>query len=82
MKKRKKQIERFVKIILLLTSYTYHRNKNVRESIKKSLKILNKKLKIMKKISSSTISNYVETSFKKFNSKKYNVYNNINKLSK
>ena len=64
MKKRKKQIERFVKIIQLLTSYTYHRNKNLRESIKKSLKILNKNIENNEEDkSSSTISNFVEPSF-------------------
>ncbi len=65
MKKRKKQIQRLVKIIQLLTSYTYHRNKNLRESIKKSLKILNKNIENNEEDkSSSTISNFVNQVFK------------------
>ena len=83
MKKRKKQIDHLVSIIQLLTSYTSHRNKNVRESIKKALKILNNNIENNEEDkSSSTISDFVEPSFKKPNSKKYNVHNNINQLSK
>ena len=83
MKKRKKQIDYLVSIIQLLTSYTSHRNKNVRESIKKALKILNNNIENNEEDkSSSTISDFVEPSFKKPNSKKYNVHNNINQLPK
>ena len=40
-KKKNIQLENIISIIQLLTNYTCHRNKNVRESVKKSLNILN-----------------------------------------
>ncbi len=83
MKKRKKQIERFVKIIQLLTSYTSHRNKNIRESIKKSLKILNKNIENNEEDKSySTIVIMLKQVSKNLIQRNIMFKNNINKLSK
>ena len=73
-KKKNIQLENIVLIIQLLTNYNCHRNKNVREIVKKTLNILNdNKEKNEEDKSTSELSDLVE--------QKYNI-KNINQMNK
>ena len=73
-KKRNIQLENFISLIQLLTNYNCHRNKNVRESVKKTLNILNNnKEKNEEDKSTSELSEFIE--------QKYNI-NSTNQMHK